>query len=177
MARSWPYPVYDAAWTYILKNDAARAEEKYDEVNKLAPRGYFTTKTALDCLRRERSGEIGSGAYKILVLLEDTPESDQRRVLSALVQKWPRFPAAWEKLSLVLNDDISRLAAIESGLMYEPDDETKGALLLNKALALDRQGKKGDAVKILGSLALDPQSTMNSEITAKFALRQILRGK
>ena len=136
--------------------DDARAEEKYNEVDKLAPRGYFTTKTALDCLRRERKGEIGPGAYKMFVLLESRSPSQKKEALNALLKKWPRFPAAWKELSTLLDDDVSRLAAIERGLAYDPDGESRGILLLNKALVLDRQGKKHEAVAILGTLSLDP---------------------
>ena len=156
LAPTWPYPLYDAAWTYLLIGDDARAEEKYNEVDKLAPRGYFTTKTALDCLRRERKGEIGLGAYKMFVLLESRSPSQKKEALNALLKKWPRFPAAWKELSTLLDDDVSRLAAIERGLAYDPDGESRGILLLNKALVLDRQGKKHEAVAILGTLSLDP---------------------
>ena len=50
-------------------------------------------------------------------------------------------------------------------------------LLLNKALALNRQGKKNEAVAMLGTLALDPQSTLGTETLAKFTLLQITSGK
>jgi len=177
LAPTWPYPLYDTAWTYLLIGDATRAEEKYSEVDKLAPRGFFTTKTALDCLRRERKGEIGPGAYKVFVLLESRSASEKKEVLNALLKKWPRFPAAWKELSTLLDDDVGQLAAIEKGLAYDPDGETQGILLLNKALALNRQGKKNEAVAMLGTLALDPQSTLGTETLAKFTLLQITSGK
>ncbi|NLX99175.1 MAG: hypothetical protein GXY83_23805 [Rhodopirellula sp.] len=40
-------------------------------------------------------------------------------------------------------------------------------LLINKALVLSNQGRKKDAVEILGNLALDPNSTYATEQMAK----------
>jgi hypothetical protein len=91
VAPTFPYPFYDAAWTYLLLGDTTQAEEKYSEVDKLAARGFSTAKTALACWRREREGEIGTGAYKTLVLLESSSPSEKKQVLSALLEKWPRF--------------------------------------------------------------------------------------
>lgn len=48
-----------------------------------------------------------------------------------------------------------------------PDAETLGMLLINKALVLSNQGRKKDAVEILGNLALDPNSTYATEQMAK----------
>ena len=56
LAPGWPYPVYDAAFTYLLQGDTDTAERCYAQVDRLAPRGFFTCKTTLDCLRRERAG-------------------------------------------------------------------------------------------------------------------------
>jgi hypothetical protein len=55
-------------------------------------------------------------------------------------------------------------------LAAEPDAETKGMLLINKALTLDRQGHHDEAVKLLGQLALDPKSTVGTEQLGKATL-------
>jgi hypothetical protein len=34
----------------------------YEVVDKMAPRGSFTAKTAVDCLRRERAGTLVAGS-------------------------------------------------------------------------------------------------------------------
>lgn len=44
LAPDWPYPPYDAAYTYLLMDDPSNAEQLYDLVDRLAPRGFFTTK-------------------------------------------------------------------------------------------------------------------------------------
>jgi Flp pilus assembly protein TadD len=53
LAPTWPYPLYDAAFTHLLQGDSVKAEALYAEVDRMAPRGFFTCKTSLDCLRRE----------------------------------------------------------------------------------------------------------------------------
>src|SRR4051812_32228907 len=45
-APRWPYPAY-AAFTHLLKGDMEKAEEYHAAVDKMAPRGFFTAKTAL----------------------------------------------------------------------------------------------------------------------------------
>ncbi|HEY0062204.1 MAG TPA: hypothetical protein VGC21_08785 [Telluria sp.] len=52
--------------------------------------------------------------------------------------------------------------------------ETRGFLLLNKAVILQRQGKQAEAVRILGELALDPASPSNVEAASKSVLADFL---
>ena len=49
------------------------------------------------------------------------------------------------------NDETTLLQAIEKGLSCDPDDGTKGIMLVNKSLVLNGQGKYDEALKILGS--------------------------
>jgi tetratricopeptide (TPR) repeat protein len=175
-APQWPYPVYDAAFTYLLKGDAARAEEFYAAVDKLAPRGFFTAKTALDCLRREKAGDLGPGTYKLYVALEGEEDRARKKaVLEQLVRRFPKFPAAWKDLALLQEDGRAELDLIEKGLSFNPDGETKGILLINKALTLAGQGNRREATQILGELALDPGSTLATEHLAKGALASLVK--
>ena len=140
----------------------------------MAPRGFFTTKTALDCLRRERSGDLKPGMYKALVSLEwEDDKAEKRSILEQVVKVWPKFPAVWKELLVLRTDDAGKLDAIEHGLAEQPDGETKGILLINKAIILNRQGKRDEATAILGDLALDPQSTLATESLVKYTLRNI----
>ena len=66
------------------------------------------------------------------------------------------------------------MGLLEKGLSAEPDPETKGFLLINKAVALANVGKKNEAIKILGELALDPSSPQDIEIIAKRTVAFIL---
>ena len=69
--------------------------------------------------------------------------------------------------------DAEKLAAIEKGLAAKPDGETKGILLINKALINYRLGDHEGAVRLLGELALDPASTYATEHLAKVTLARI----
>jgi tetratricopeptide (TPR) repeat protein len=176
LAPDWPYPLYDIAFTYLLQGDSAKAEEYYAEVDRMAPRGSFTAKTSLDCLRRERAGIVPSGFCKAFATLEwmnDTVE--KRALLEDIVEQFPAFPAAWKELSQLLDDDDARLRAITRGLEHDPDSETKGMLLINRAIVLHRRGDREGAVTILGELALDPQSTLGTEMLAKGTLATFVR--
>jgi tetratricopeptide (TPR) repeat protein len=176
LAPDWPYPVYDTAYTYLLQGNVTKAEEYYAEVDRMAPRGFFTAKTSLDCLRRERAGALFPGfcqAFAPLEWMDD--KSGKRALLEGIVEKFPAFPPAWEELSSLLEDADARLRAITRGLEHDPDLETKGMLLINRALVLHRRDDRDGAVKILGELALDPQSTLSTEALAKATLAQVLR--
>jgi tetratricopeptide (TPR) repeat protein len=149
--------------------EAARTD--YQKTVELAPRGFFTAITALDVLTREQKGEFPPGIYLAYLSLEW--QSDRVKKLDMvrnLVDRYPQFAPGWKELANLLEHDPDRLAAIESGLAAEPDAETKGMLLINKALILDRQGHHDEAVKLLGQLALDPKSTVGTEQLAKATL-------
>jgi tetratricopeptide (TPR) repeat protein len=177
LAPGWPYPVYDAAFTYLLQGDTDTAERCYAQVDRLAPRGFFTCKTTLDCLRRERAGDLPRGFCRAFTTLESLGDLSRRKaVLEGIVARFPRFAPAWKELAALLDDPGERLRAIESGLAAQPDPETRGMLLLNKALAVNQRGERGAAIAILGDLALDPASTLATETLAKATLAQVIDG-
>ena len=101
-------------------------------------------------------------------------KAEKRATLEAIVAKFPAYPPAWKELSVLLDDEDARLRAITRGLENDPDGETKGMLLLNKAMILDHRGDHDGAVQILGGLALDPEATLGAEVLAKAALAQIV---
>ena len=175
-APGWPQPVYDAAVTHLLQGHAVTAEELYAEVDRLAPRGFFTCKTTLDCLRRERIGALPAGfsrAFVTLEWLDDRPK--KKAILEDIVQRYPAFPPAWKELAPLVEDPDARWRAITKGLEGSPDGETRGVLLINKAVILLWRGKRQEAVRILGELALDPGSTLAGETLAKATLARVTR--
>jgi tetratricopeptide (TPR) repeat protein len=177
-APKWPYPPYDTAYTYLLFGNSKKAEQFYLETDKLAPRGYFTCKAAIDTLRREHAGEIPPGTYLSLVRLEgDSDQVRKKKAVEAILAKAPSCPAAWKELAVLLDDDKEKLAAIDKGLALKPDPDTRGVLLIDKALVLDRQGKHDAAVEMLGELAVDPESTLATEKLAKFTLASLVKKK
>src|SRR5262249_52425625 len=135
LAPGWPFPRYDAAFTVLLNGEASVAENLYEEVDQLAPRGFFTCKTTLDMLRRERAGTLFPGFSRAFIRLEWLNDRDEKMAtLHGIVQKYPGFPPAWKELSTLLDDPDERMQAITRGLEGNPDAETKGMLLINQAL-------------------------------------------
>jgi len=98
----------------------------------------------------------------------------KKALLEGIVEKYPAFPPAWKELSSLLEDEDARLQAIARGLEHDPDPETKGMLLINRALVLHRRGNRDDAIQILGELSLDPASTLGTEMLAKATLAQVV---
>lgn len=177
-APGWPYPVYDAAFTYLLQQDFKKAYELYKRVDAMAPRGFFTAKVAVDVLGKELRGELPPGLYLHYVTLEWESDSKKKyQAITELTEKIPQFAPAWKEKANLESDERKRLEAIEKGLGADPDPETKGFLLINKAIVLANARKKEEAIKILGELALDPSSPLDIELIAKRTLAFILDGQ
>jgi tetratricopeptide (TPR) repeat protein len=171
LAPEWPYPVYDRAYTHLLMADFDGAITCYRKTLELSPRGFFAAITALDTLVREQRRELPVGTYLRYVSLEwMTDAAKKEGAVREMVRMIPQFAPAWKELASLYDDDEERLAAIESGLAANPDRGTKGMLEINKALVLNLRGKHDEAVRLLGELALDPNSTLGTEHSAKAAL-------
>lgn len=175
LAPTWPYPLYDAAFTYLLQDDTVRAEQHYAQVDRLAPRGFFTCKSTLYGLRQELAGELPAGFCKAYATLEWVRDpTEKRAILEGIVGAFPAFAPAWNELANLLDDPDARLSAIDRGLAAGPDDETRGMLLIRRAVTLHALGDEDEAVRILGTLALDPTATLATEGLAKYVLAQLV---
>lgn len=168
LARYWPYPIYDRAFTHLLLNDWDAALADYRLTLRLAPRDFFLTLTAIDTLQREAEGEFPRGTFLTFSRVKDflTDPIQRRPPLERLVQQWPGYAPGWLELALLTESPADRLDAIERGLAAKPDAGTKGMLLVNKAMALaieDREAAKG----ILREVANDPSSTAPAEAMAR----------
>ena len=171
-APTWPYPLYELAFTYELMDQPAKALPIYEQVVKLAPRGFFTALTSVDCLRREAAKEWPAGTCKRFQMAEWA--GDKRKAeLDAIVAAAPTMAPAWKELALDIEDDTQRIALLDKALAAKPDPETRGMALSNKALALGRMGKRDEAIKILGELALDPASPLDVAELSKLGLAQL----
>jgi tetratricopeptide (TPR) repeat protein len=176
LAPAWPYPVYDMAFTYLLMKDAENAREHYRKTVELAPRGFFTAITALDALDREAKGDLPAGTYLAYVSLEWMDDAGKKAdAIRQLVKRLPGFAPVWKEQVILADTDAEKLAAIEKGLAANPDGETKGILLINKALVLDRSGDRDGAIRLLGELALDPAATYATEHLAKVTLANLAK--
>lgn len=98
---------------------------------------------------------------------EERRRLDRRRVRGA---KARILTPAWKDLAALLDDDADRLRAIEQGLAGRPDPQTLGLLLVDKALILANNGNRDEAISILGTLAVSPDSTLAAEHHAKATL-------
>lgn len=175
VAPDWPYPLYDAAYTYLLMGDFGKAYELYKRVDDMMPRGFFTAKTALHSLRGESKGEFPKGTYLYFLSIEWAGDTAKKlQVADQLVAKVPLFAPAWKTKASLEDNDEKRLSYLEKGLKANPDVETKGFLLINKALVLHNRGRKAEAIQILGELALDPTSPLDIEAIAKKSLAMIV---
>ena len=140
VAPKWPYPVYDMAYTYLLQGDFDNALRYYKLTDELAPRGFYTSKTALHTLEKEKTGEFQKGLYKSYLSLEWIQDiQEKKEIVQLLVNKFPTFAPAWKDYSSFL-EGKERLEAIDKGLTANPDSETKGMLLINKALTINNDG-------------------------------------
>jgi tetratricopeptide (TPR) repeat protein len=176
LAPTWPYPIYDMAFTYLLLNDAENARKNYRKTVELAPRGFFTAITALNTLDREAKGELPAGTYLAYVSLEWVDDPGKKAAaVRQMVKQIPGFAPAWKDLAMQADTDAAKLDAIDKGLTANPDGETKGILLINKALLLDRSGGHDHAVRLLGELALAPASTYATQHLAKVTLANITK--
>jgi tetratricopeptide (TPR) repeat protein len=176
LAPTWPYPVYDTAFTELLMGDAENARKHYRKTVELAPRGFFTALTALDALDKEAKGNLPAGTYSAYLSLEwmDDP-AKKADAVRELVKRVPDFAPVWKEQATQASTDVETLAAIEKGLAANPDGETMGILLINKALIMDRSGDHEGAVQLLGELALNPASTYATEHLAKVTLANIAK--
>ena len=146
----------------------------YAEVDRLAPRGFFTNKTTLHCLQRERAGELIPDFCRLFTMTEFLSPEERLIALRGLVAKAPDFGPGWHELSEALADDAAERAdAIEKGLAAKSDAQTRGILLINKALLIQDTDRAG-AIRILGEVATDPASTLDTEQMAKASLAQLV---
>ena len=159
LAPEWPLPVYDTALTYLLMGDTAKALPVYEQVDKLAPRGFSDTKRVIQCLRLEKSGRVPKGTFRQYIdvmRLRDAQEVERR--LRALAKAAPNFYPAWHELIGFEKDLDERERRIEKTLALKPDAGTRGQLLIYKAHFLRERGKPEEARKLFQALIDDPQS-------------------
>lgn len=178
IAPEWPYPYYDLAFTFLLKKDFNNALKYYDLTNDLEPNGFFTSKTASWSLKKEQEGEFQEGLYLAFVQIE-WMETDQEKIeiAKAIVEKYPTYTPAWKILAGKLENIDERKIAIYKGLALDADSQTRDNLIINKALVLNLEEKKEDAIKVLGELIFDPNTSPSNIEVAKFILSSMVRSE
>jgi tetratricopeptide (TPR) repeat protein len=173
LAPSWPYPYYDLAFTYLLQDDYENALKFYRKTDELAPKGFYTSKTALYTLEKESEGKFKKGLYKMYLSLEWINDPKEKlEMATLLVKNFPDYAPAWKEYANLL-EGTERESAINKGLELESDAETKGMLLINSALILNNKGEIGKAKEILGEIIFDTNSTFGNIEMGKFVLKSI----
>ena len=170
----WAYPVYDLAFTYLLVGDFDNALKYYRETDVLEPDGFFTTKTAIYTLEGEKEGLFPEGLYTFYMQIEWTDEPEKKyHIAKQIVDNVPAFAPAWKEIAYLRTDPEERLYSIEQGLAGNPDRETKGILLLNKAMIISEKGDKETAKKLLSEIIESQETTISNSAIAKVALKSI----
>lgn len=109
-------------------------------------------------------------------MLEPIQDASQKRqLLEQFVDKYPRFAPGWKEYANLSETGADRLKAIEKGLAADPDPETKGMLLLNRALVWHSSGRHDAGVQSLNDLVADPSSTLGTVALAETMLKMITR--
>jgi hypothetical protein len=124
-------------------------------------------------LTREKAGEFPRGLAVAVVMLADMPHEQQRSIAEQLVEKFPSCAAAWNTHAKFIEDPAARLAAIESGLAARPDADTRGSLLVNKALAFYKFGDTDRAIEILKPLIEGIGDSLSTHAKAYVSLAMI----
>lgn len=175
IAPNWAYPVYDMAYTYLLKQDFENALKYYKQTDELEPKGFFTAKTAYWSLKKEAEGAFPEGIYLAFMQIEwKNSEEEKLHIANAIINKFPDYAPAWKVIAAKADDINIRLEAIKKGLTLNPDAETKGILLINQALIYGVQGDKDSAKNLLGTLIFDEKSTVANIELAKFVLASMV---
>jgi len=173
LAPVWPYPRYDEAYTCLLQGDATNVLIHYREVDRLEPAGFFTTKTAIWTLEREERGILPKGTYLAFVSLEWMEPEKKKTMVEQLAVRLPTFAPVWKEKALLTENAEQRLAALEKAMTLEPDAETYGMCVLNKAAVLNATGKTNEAKQMLEQLARSESSTLTTKSLAKELLKKL----
>jgi len=124
-------------------------------------------------LTREAAGEFPPGLHAAFATLEHMPPEQQQSIAAQMVEKWPSHTPAWAQHARFLENPSDKLAAIERGLLARPDPDTRGSLLVQKALALHASGKRELALEILDALTVAAGGSPQTHVQALVAAAMI----
>ncbi|MDY7232784.1 tetratricopeptide repeat protein [Hyalangium rubrum] len=161
-APSWPMPLYDTGYTFVLMGETAKALLVYEQVDKLSPQGFSQSKKMLDSLRREQDGRVPKGTLREYFEVQRLRDLDEvRRRLEALTKKAPAFVLAWQDLAMSAEDPAEGAGLVDKTLALQPDVETRGELLVHKGVLLQRRGD-GEAARKQFQAVIDDASLLPS---------------
>ena len=141
LAPSWPYPVYDRAFTHLLKQDFASALADYRKTLDLAPEGFFTAAESAEMLSREVAGQIPSGLFATFMIHgRSLPPEARRDLAEQIIEKHPGFTPAWSDLIDLTEGDSARQKVIERAFVSTPDAHTSAMWRIQKAITVSSLG-------------------------------------
>jgi len=170
---AWPYPIYDRAFSHLLKKEFDDALGDFLKTLELSPKGWFIAATAADMLTREAAGEFPRGLYAAFATLEQMPREQRGSIAAQLVQQFPTHAPAWELHAQFVENPAAKLEAIDRGLAARPDPDTRDSLLIQKALTLDVLGERERALKILEPMTASIGDSFGTQPKAFLALAMI----
>jgi hypothetical protein len=130
---------------------------------------------AVDTLTRESEGEFASGLYAAFVTLEHIPTDERCSIAGQLVEKYPSFAPGWNEYADFVSDPVKRLEVIENGLAARPDPQTRGFLMVKKAMTMSFLGDADGALSVLQHFVSDSKS-LSARALAEFALARLFSG-
>jgi len=175
IAPDWAYPHYDMAFTCLLQGNSATALSKYRDTDRLEPEGFFTTKTAVWSLEREENGSFPRGTYLAYVSLEWAEPGKKKETIDRIVTNVPAFAPIWKEKALLTDDLKQRLQWLDKALSLDPDPETQGICILNKAALLNNSGEKAEAQRAVEELARSQTSTASTKALAAEFLKTLTK--
>lgn len=167
-APNWPLPLYDMGLTFLFIKADDRALETFTKLDAVAPLGMLGSKRILDSLRREKDGRVPEGTLSEFLAIEQLRDVQEvRRKMQALTQKAPGFAPAWQELAMTEEKPEEAEKLIAKALSLEPDAETRGSLLVHKAILMWRRGEVDAARKLLRELLADPTTLPTTAADAR----------
>jgi hypothetical protein len=152
----------------------AEALEYYEKTDGLAPRGFFTAKTALWALQHEKDGTFPKGTYRRYMEIEwAKTNAEKAKLARSILAESPTYAPALKELALLVNDPNEKLELIQDALGAQPDSETYGILMINKALNLQTRDR-AEAIRILALLVLSTNSTPGTVVMSRAALLRVV---
>jgi hypothetical protein len=126
------------------------------------PSGFFPQKEALYALEGEKEGRFPKGLYlyyKQIELNRELTKQQKLAIATGITQNVPGFSPGWLALASLVPETEYQLAAIEQGLLTNPDQHTKGLMLQRKAYALSVLGRNNESIETLRELIRAPERT------------------
>lgn len=102
------------------------------------------------------------------------PDAQRRSIIEQLVEKHSTFAPGWDAYVNIVTDPAERLRAIARGLAARPDADTRGSLLVKKAMTDWDLGDQASAERSLRELASNPAETLSTQASAQIILARLV---